>query len=67
MCLTGGLAGIAWAGFIAIEKKAEAPILDPQVLFNRTFLTVAGGGFLYFFGSVAVNAYSPCLGRMSWD
>lgn len=54
-----GVAGIAWAGFIAIEKKAEAPILDSQVLFNRTFLMVAVGGFLYFFGSVAVNAYSP--------
>ncbi len=58
-----GVAGIAWAGFIAIEKKAEAPILDPQVLFNRAFLTVAAGGFLYFFGSVAMNAYAPLFAQ----
>lgn len=63
MCLTGGLAGIAWSGFIAIEKKAGAPILDPQVLFNRAFLTVAAGGFLYYFGAVAITSYSTLFAQ----
>lgn len=49
----------AWIAFIQIEKRAEAPILDPQVLFNRTFITAAVAGLLSFFGTVAVTAYSP--------
>jgi len=53
----------AWAGFIQNEKRVAAPILDPQGLFNRTFLTVAATGFLYFFGSVAINAYSPIFAQ----
>lgn len=50
---------VAWWGFIAIEKKAEAPILDPQVLFNRTFITAAGASLLSFFGLLGIVAYSP--------
>lgn len=50
---------VAWIAFIQIEKRAEAPILDPQVLFNRTFITAAAAGLLSFFGTVAVTAYSP--------
>lgn len=50
---------VAWLGFIRVEKKAEAPILDPQVLFNRTFATAAGAAFLSFFGLVGILAYSP--------
>ena len=50
---------MAWIAFIQIEKRAEAPILDPQVLFNRTFITAAMAGLLSFFGTVAVTAYSP--------
>ena len=57
------VAAAAWMGFIAIEKKAEAPILDPQVLINRAFLTVAASGFLYFFGSLAISAYSPIFAQ----
>ena len=49
----------AWTAFIQIEKRAEAPILDPQVLFNRTFVTAAAAGLLSFFGMVAIAAYSP--------
>ncbi len=49
----------AWVGFIRIEKRAEAPILDPQVLFNRTFVTAASAGLLSFFGIVGIVAYSP--------
>jgi MFS family permease len=54
---------IAWAGFIAVEKKAEAPILDPQVLFNRTFITAAGAGFMSFFGLLGVMIYSPVFAQ----
>lgn len=50
---------IAWGAFIKIEKQAEAPILDLQVLFNRTFITAAIGGLLSFFGIVAITGYSP--------
>jgi MFS family permease len=49
----------AWVGFIQIEKRVEAPILDPQVLFNRTFITAAGASFLSFFAMLGIMAYSP--------
>jgi hypothetical protein len=54
---------IAWAGFIAVEKKAEAPILDPQVLFNRTFILAAGSGLMSFFGLLGVMIYSPVFAQ----
>jgi MFS family permease len=54
---------ISWAGFIAIENNAEAPILDPQVLFNRTFLTAALSGFMSFFGLLGVMIYSPIFAQ----
>lgn len=54
---------VAWAAFIAVEKKAEAPILDPQVLFNRTFITAAGSGFMSFFGLLGVMIYSPVFAQ----
>ena len=49
----------AWVGFIQIEHRAEAPILDPQIFLNRTFMTAAGAGFLSFFGLLGIIAYSP--------
>lgn len=49
----------AWLGFIQIEKRAAAPVLDPQVLFNRTFITAAGASFLSFFGILGIAVYSP--------
>lgn len=54
---------IAWAGFIMVEKKAEAPILDLQVLFNRTFITAAASGFMSFFGLLGVMIYSPVFAQ----
>lgn len=53
------ISAVAWFAFIRIEQRAEAPILDPQVLFNRTFVTAAAAGLLSFFGLVAISAYSP--------
>lgn len=49
----------AWVGFILIEKRAEAPILDPHIFLNRTFMTAAIAGLLSFFGTVSIVAYSP--------
>lgn len=49
----------AWGGFLQIENRAQAPILDPQILANRTFMTAAGAGLLSFFGMVSIVAYSP--------
>jgi len=54
---------IAWAVFINVENKAEAPILDPQVLFNRTFITAAGAGFMSFFGLLGVMIYGPVFAQ----
>jgi MFS family permease len=54
---------IAWIGFISVEKKAQAPILDPQVLFNRTFITAAGSGLMSFFGLLGVMIYSPVFAQ----
>jgi hypothetical protein len=54
---------IAWAVFINVENKAEAPILDPQVLFNRTFITAAGSGFMAFFGLLGVMIYGPVFAQ----
>ena len=53
----------AWAGFIMIEKKAEAPILDLQVLFNRVFITAASSAFMSIFGLLGVMIYSPIFAQ----
>jgi MFS family permease len=49
----------AWVGFIKIETLADAPILDPQIFMNRTFMTAAGAAFFSFFGMLGLMAYSP--------
>ena len=49
----------AWIGFIQIENRAEAPILDPHIFTNRTFMTAAAAAFLSYFGMLGVVAYSP--------
>ncbi|CAG1014520.1 Multidrug resistance protein 3 [Anaerolineales bacterium] len=54
---------VAWIGFIMVEKKAKAPILDLQVLFNRTFITAAGAGFMSLFGLLGVMIYSPIFAQ----
>lgn len=53
----------AWVWFVSIEKKAEAPILDPEVLFNRVFFTAAFAGFMGFFGLLGVMIYSPVFAQ----
>jgi len=48
---------IFWALFIRVEHKAAEPMLAPQVLVNRTFLTAAGAAFFSSFGLVGVSVY----------
>lgn len=48
-----------WIIFIRIENRAEAPILDPHIFVNRTFMTAAGAAFLSYFGLLGIVAYSP--------
>jgi MFS family permease len=50
---------VTWGIFIAVEGKAAEPMLDPQVLTNRTFLTAAFAGLISFFGLLGIIAYYP--------
>lgn len=50
---------VFWCLFIQTERKAEEPILDPQVFTNRTFLTAAVAAFLSFFGFIGIMNYFP--------
>ncbi|MBL8096651.1 MAG: MFS transporter [Anaerolineales bacterium] len=54
---------VAWIGFVLIENRAEAPILDPQVFRNRTFMTAAAAAFLSLFGTLGIMAYSPIFAQ----
>ncbi len=59
--LAGSL--FAWFGFIKIERRAEAPILDPQIFRSRVFMTTAAAGFLLYFAILGVAAYSPIFAQ----
>ena len=48
-----------WILFFRVEAAAEEPILDPQVLKNRTFFTVAIATLLSFFGQIGMTMYFP--------
>ncbi len=54
-----GAALISWILFFRVEYSVEEPILDPIVLRNRSFNTVAVTGFLSFFGQMAMLMYFP--------
>jgi MFS family permease len=49
----------AGALFLWVEGRAEEPMLDPQVLRNRTFITAGVAGFMSFFGLLGVLMYYP--------
>jgi MFS family permease len=53
------ISAVFWIALIWFERKAEEPILDPQVLANRTFLTAASAGFLSYFAMLGVTIYYP--------
>lgn len=50
---------VLWALFFWVEARAAEPMLDPQVLTNRTFITAAMAGLISFFGLTAVMVYFP--------
>ncbi|MBN1566604.1 MAG: MFS transporter [Acidobacteria bacterium] len=57
-----GLLGIAllfWILFFLVEGRAEEAILDPVVLRNRSFLTIAVAGFFSFFAQMGILMYFP--------
>jgi MFS family permease len=48
-----------WVGFLWVEGEAEEPMLDLQVLTNRTFITAAAAALMSFFGLMGIMAYYP--------
>jgi len=50
---------VFWVAFYRAETRAEEPLLDPQVLQNRTFLLVVASGILSNFGLTAMMVYFP--------
>jgi len=54
-----GISSIFWIFFLRAEVRAKEPILDPQVLKNRTFMTVAGATLLSIFAQIAMVMYFP--------
>jgi MFS family permease len=47
--------------FLRAESKAEEPILDLELLKNRSFMTASIAGFLSFFGMTTMTLYYPLL------
>lgn len=58
LCLLGASA-VSWIIFFWIEGKADEPMLDPQVLTNRTFLIAAIAALTSYFALLGVVMYFP--------
>jgi MFS family permease len=54
-----GIALIFWVLFLRNEYRVDEPVLDPEVLKNRTFITVAVATLLSFFGQIGMTQYFP--------
>ena len=52
---------VFWALFLKAEAVAEEPIVDLEVLKNRSFITIAGACLLSSFGMVGLTIYYPLL------
>jgi MFS family permease len=50
---------VSWAIFLWNESGADEPVLELQVLTNRTFLTAAVAAFLSLFGLLGMQMYYP--------
>ncbi len=50
---------VFWALFFRTEGKADEPILDPQVLYNRIFLILIVSGLLSNFGLTGIIVFYP--------
>ncbi|MBP1622054.1 MAG: putative drug transport protein [Acidobacteria bacterium] len=58
ICLLGASL-IFWVLFLRAEYRVEEPILDPQVLRNRSFSTVAAATLLSCLGQIGMMMYFP--------
>jgi MFS family permease len=54
-----GISLVFWICFFRAEYRVEEPILDPAVLRNRSFNTVALASFLSFVGQMGMLMYFP--------
>jgi MFS family permease len=54
-----GASLVLWIIFFLVESRTEEAILDPVVLRNRSFLTIALAGFFSFFGQMGMIMYFP--------
>jgi MFS family permease len=54
-----GSSVIFWMLFLRAEAKAPEPMLDLQVVTNRTFLTASLSALMSFFGLTAITVYYP--------
>ena len=52
---------VFWVLFMKAEAAAEAPILDIEVLKNRSFITIAAACLFSSFGMVGLTIYYPLL------
>ncbi len=50
---------VFWALFLRTENRVEEPILDPLVLHNRSFLTIATATLFSFFAQMGILMYFP--------
>jgi MFS family permease len=50
---------VFWILFFYTENRVDEPILDPKVLRNRSFFTVATATLLSFFGQMGMMMYFP--------
>jgi MFS family permease len=50
---------LSWSIFLWIEGKADEPMLDPQVLRNRTFLIAASAALISYFACAGMLMYFP--------
>ncbi len=54
-----GFSLVSWIVFLIIESFADEPVLDPALLRNRTFSTLALATFFSSFGSMGIMMYFP--------
>jgi MFS family permease len=54
-----GFSLLSWILFLLVESRAAEPVLDPSLLRNRTFSTLAIATFLSSFGSMGMMMYFP--------
>ena len=59
-----GFSLVCWIIFLRVESGAKEPVLDPAVLRNRSFSTVALATFFSSFGTMAMMMYFPMFCRV---